>query len=410
MVNQIAKLAEDEQHAADGDGRPTATESPSLTPKKKSVLLLSICIPKVKLQVLEAQEESLEKELHEIKQRMGASSLSRFDLKFKGSPFLELELNKIDIRLLERPSISAKALYIKDIMLTNVEKRGEPKLIFSSSSNDLLANFEGSQQLFDSLRDPFASTSFLHPSADDSMSKPYDSGKTSRMMDGRHGNHQLHKAQISGPEEEDQALYDRYMQEYEDAEEGRASQFLEFFQTRTEMIDRVQAQVGHINVELADSTIRKIYESIIQQMPEAQGSQYRQQLRELDSLHFKAESSTAPKKDLVDKEIDFRCQNVNAVVRDKKDFLLVKVHGMHFKMLKDPGLQQALQQFKIADFQVIQDENDLLVKHYSGIQTSVDEADLWKRSVSRFAQPGHQNPEQRLASPLGIAADAEEEK
>ena len=58
-------------------------------------------MPKVKLQVLEAQEESLEKELREIRQRIGAASLSRLDIKFKGSPFLELELNKIDIRVMD---------------------------------------------------------------------------------------------------------------------------------------------------------------------------------------------------------------------------------------------------------------------------------------------------------------------
>lgn len=54
------------------------------------------------------------------------------------------------------------------------------------------------------------------------------------------------------------------MHEYEDAEETRISGFLEFFQTRTELADKVQVQVGHVNVELTDSTLRKVYESIIQ--------------------------------------------------------------------------------------------------------------------------------------------------
>ena len=79
------------------------------------------------------------------------------------------------------------------------------------------------------MRDPFASGSFAYPSADDSMSRPYDSGKTYKAMEMKYGSHLPNRTQIFGPEEEDQAVYDRYMQEYEDAEEGRITQFLEFF-------------------------------------------------------------------------------------------------------------------------------------------------------------------------------------
>ena len=157
------------------------------------------------------------------------------------------------------------------------------------------------------MRDPFASGSFVHPSADDSMSKPYDSGKTYRAMDMKHGNHLMNKNQISGPEEEDQVVYDRYMQEYEDEEEGRNTQFLEFFQTRTEIVDKLQAQVGHVNIELADSTIRKIYESVVQQMPETQVSQYKKQLNNTESTHLKKHKSTGQTNDAVGREIDLRC-------------------------------------------------------------------------------------------------------
>ena len=101
VVNQIAKLAEDDQQSADGGVADTGAKAQSTKVKKRQVLVLSVCVPKVKVQVLEAQEESLEKELHEIKQRIGAVSLSRLDFKFKGSPFLELELNKIDVRVLD---------------------------------------------------------------------------------------------------------------------------------------------------------------------------------------------------------------------------------------------------------------------------------------------------------------------
>lgn len=206
VVNQIAKLAGDDQQSADEAVADSQAKNKPAKVKKKRALVLSVCMPKVKLQVLESQEESLEKELREIRQRIGAASLSRLDIKFKGSPFLELELNKIDVRVMDQPSISAKGLFIKDIMLSNVEKRGEPKLIFSSCGNDLFTTFEGSQPLSELLKDQYASASFAHLSVDDSMSRPYDSNKTNRGADAKHGSYWLSKAQLLGPEEEDQPM------------------------------------------------------------------------------------------------------------------------------------------------------------------------------------------------------------
>lgn len=48
MVNQIAKLAEDDQYTGGNMSNPnTKTQATKL--KKKQVLVLSVCIPKVKL-------------------------------------------------------------------------------------------------------------------------------------------------------------------------------------------------------------------------------------------------------------------------------------------------------------------------------------------------------------------------
>lgn len=44
----------------------------------------------------------------------------------------------------------------------------------------------------------------------------------------------------------------------------------------------------------------------------------------------------------MNREIDFRCQSISTVIKDKKDFLLVKLFGMHFKMLNDPKILNTL--------------------------------------------------------------------
>lgn len=89
------------------------------------------------------------------------------------------------------------------------------------------------------------------------------------------------------------------------------------------------------------------------------------------------------------KEIDFRCQSVSTVLKDKKDFILLKLFGIQFNLLQEPNIETTLRQFKIADFQVIQDENDLLLKHYSGMQPTAVDADLWSKAILRFARPEH---------------------
>ena len=72
--------------------------------KKKSNLIVSVAMPKFKLQILEAQD--LEKELLKgLRERLGANNLTRrdkqlleLDIKFKGLPFLDFEFNKFCIK------------------------------------------------------------------------------------------------------------------------------------------------------------------------------------------------------------------------------------------------------------------------------------------------------------------------
>jgi hypothetical protein len=72
-----------------------------------------------------------------IKDRVGSASISLFDLKFKGIPFLEFEFNKIDFRYFKMSENQGFGFFIKDVYIINFEKRDEPRYILSSSfSND----------------------------------------------------------------------------------------------------------------------------------------------------------------------------------------------------------------------------------------------------------------------------------
>jgi hypothetical protein len=87
----------------------------------------------------------LEKELlMGIKEKVGSASISLFDLKVKGLPFLELEFNKIDFRYFKINDNQGFGFFIKDVCIINFEKKDEPRYILSSSfsNEDFHQNYD----------------------------------------------------------------------------------------------------------------------------------------------------------------------------------------------------------------------------------------------------------------------------
>lgn len=85
------------------------------------------------------------------------------------------------------------------------------------------------------------------------------------------------------------------------------------------------------------------------------------------------------------KYIELNCQCLNTIFRDKKDFMLLKLSGLQFCQRKDPNILKSLVQFKIQDCQLIQDDFELLMKHYSGLQNpDFASQTLWEKAIESF--------------------------
>jgi hypothetical protein len=116
-------------------------ESKAKVAKNKQNMIISVCMPKLKFTVLEAQD--LEKELlRDIKERIGGQYSRRdqlidLDIKFKGLPFLEFDVTQTNLRYYQSSQVDVAGLFVQDIALVNVEKRAEAKMILYSSQNDL---------------------------------------------------------------------------------------------------------------------------------------------------------------------------------------------------------------------------------------------------------------------------------
>ena len=150
IVNQVGKLNIEEK-----ENENQVQKAETKKKKQRQIIITSICIPKIKIQILEAQEDNEKDLFNEFKQKLGgAISLSKFDFRIKGSPFLELDITKIDIRRVDQPLITCQGVFVQKISLTNVEKRGEPKIILKSSNMDYFTNYDSTQLTLDG-RDAF---------------------------------------------------------------------------------------------------------------------------------------------------------------------------------------------------------------------------------------------------------------
>ena len=83
------------------------------------------------------------------------------------------------------------------------------------------------------------------------------------------------KPSMMDPEHEDQIqMHDNLINDLN--HENQADQFLELFMFNVPTVQKTTVCVGQTNVEMNDNLIRKVYESILQDMPESSVSKYRE--------------------------------------------------------------------------------------------------------------------------------------
>ena len=150
LIDQVGRLANqqlaDISEKDEDDEYMQKMEAKSRPHKSKQKMIVSICMPKLKVSVLEAQD--IEKQLlRDLNEKMGSNYGRRdhqidLDVKFKGLPFLEFDVVQANLRLFQNSAMNVLGFFVQDIALVNVEKREDTKMILYSASNDLFQTFQ----------------------------------------------------------------------------------------------------------------------------------------------------------------------------------------------------------------------------------------------------------------------------
>ena len=225
--------------------------------------------------------------------------------------------------------------FIKEITLANVEKRRDPRKILTSSNHDIQYDSSNIKKSFD---------------------------EHDQNMSGLKKN--AFKNLILDPEDEDQvpAGNDYIEDGVEVNAEDQIDQFLEMFIVASPACKRISINVGQTEMEFNDTLIRKVYESIFQDMPESSISKYKE-------LHAKLQQPIPAKRNQ-QQTVEFKWLGLNAVLRDKKDDLLLKLLNLKFSFDDRPQEQIKSINMSLRDFQVIQDEYEILLKHHGSSMQS----------------------------------------
>ena len=90
---------------------------------------------------------------------------------------------------------------------------------------------------------------------------------------------------MMGPEDEDQIpMHDNFMNDLNI--EDQADQFLELFMINVPNVQKMSMCMGQTDIEMSDNLIRKVYESILHDMPESSVSKYREaQMKLEEKMH-----------------------------------------------------------------------------------------------------------------------------
>lgn len=130
--------------------------------------------------------------------------------------------------------------------------------------------------------------------------------------------------------------------------------FLEFTSISTTDTKRTQIKLGETNLNVNDSLLRKFYEAILKDMPEANVSKYR---------GIKPKKEAAPA--LSASHTEFKWSGLSIAISDKKDKIILKVLGLKLEKASSPPNQSESLHVKLRDFQIIQDDCELLMRHHN---------------------------------------------
>ena len=242
------------------------------------------------------------------------------------------------------------AFFMQDIALVNLEKKRDPKNIFASTNNDIYKHY-------------MTGNSTIKKSFDDSE----------------------YKKMTPGPEDEDmiQENYSNHMLDPDQIE-----QFIEIFVVKQDEMTKSQIQLGQTEFEISDSLIRKVYEVVIKDIPEGIPSKYK-------------EVQPAPKAESKNSTLEFRWLGINAILRDKKDFTFLKLVEIKFN-LKNEDSEKTMEVI-LKDFQVIQDEFEILMKYHNSQigmgsrQQFLDQSDEdFQTNLFRFEQKTGKSKSQKI--------------
>ena len=88
---------------------------------------------------------------------------------------------------------------------------------------------------------------------------------------------------------------------------------------KNDEMTKSQIQLGQTEFEISDSLVRKVYEVVIKDIPESSASKYK-------------EAQPVPKAESKNSNLEFRWLGINAILRDKKDFTLLKLVEIKFNL------------------------------------------------------------------------------
>lgn len=231
-------------------------------------------------------------------------------------------------------------VFMKDINFLNYDKR-EERMILSSMNNDM-----------DLINHTFRRPSFRE---NDSMHQEINN----RILEDPE-NEDFMQEQIRDNEADD----DFFMSDY----------FVQTCFIKTTGCKKTTLNVCQMQVDINDGVIRKIYDTVLADIPAMAPSQY----AVLKPVTPRLESTDTS-------EIVFKLQGMNALIRDKKDRVNLKVFSLAFKQTKRPGEKQT--HISLKNYMVIQDDLEIFLKHQGSERNNFSQNEELDSELDDFDVP-----------------------
>jgi hypothetical protein len=142
-----------------------------------------------------------------------------------------------------------------------------------------------------------------------------------------------------GPEDEDMIETQEVDDHSQNLRFDSVELFLEFTSISTSDTKKTQIKLGDTNLNINDSLLRKFYESILKDMPEANVSKYRA---------IKPKKEEAPV--TCSSQTEFKWSGISIAISDKKDKIILKVLGLKFEKGSSPLDNSESLHVKLRDF------------------------------------------------------------